>query len=90
MQHETLRKLTNQTAAFKLELTALNEKNNYSNLNLGERAELGIIPSAAKIKTQLRHSNEKKLILELEVTHDLVIFLGTKFSLVKICFILIG
>ena len=74
-----MRKLTNQTNAFKLELNALNEKQNYSNLNIGERAALGIIPSAAQVKTVLHHSNDRKLIVEVEATHDLVIFLGNVF-----------
>ena len=77
LQHDTIRKLTNQNQAYKIELESLHDKSNSKsdNLSNGERAKLGIIPSAATIEARLEHSNDGRLLVEIEVSHDLVIFL---------------
>ena len=77
LHHDTIRKLTNQNQAYKIELESLHDKSNSKSDNLtnGERAKLGIIPSAASIEARLEHSNDGRLLVEIEVSHDLVIFL---------------
>ena len=66
--------MTNQNQAYKIELDSLH-KSNPKSIDENKRAELGIIPAAASIEATLEHSNDGRLLVDIEVSHDLVIFL---------------
>ena len=51
------------------------QKSNPKSIDENKRAELGIIPAAASIEATLEHSNDGRLLVDIEVSHDLVIFL---------------
>ena len=66
--------MTNQNQAYKIELDSL-QKSNTKPIDENQRAKLGIIPAAASIEATLEHSNDGRLLVDIEVSHDLVIFL---------------
>ena len=73
---EVVRKLTSQKEALKMEMNSLKVEKGVQNLSIGERAQKGIIPAGTEIKSRLVHAPDGRLLVEIEVTNDLVIFLG--------------
>ena len=71
-----MRKLTSQKEALKMEMNSLKVEKGVQNLSIGERAQKGIIPAGTEIKSRLIHAPDGRLLVEIEVTNDLVIFLG--------------
>lgn len=73
---EIVRKLTSQQEALKMEVNSLKPDKGLGNLSIGERAQRGIIPVGTEINARLKHAPDGRLLAEVEVTNDLVIFLG--------------
>ena len=80
---EVVRKLTSQKEALQMEVSSLKPDKGLGQLSIGERAQKGIIPAGTEIKARLKHAPDGRLLAEVEVTNDLVIFLGKWSSVSK-------